>query len=443
MGFKPTVDRTKEIAPTEDTTTTKLPETSRRPHRPLPLASSSSDTNLPNSAEAQKVSLALPLENQQPSIPSTSTSQPQLPATQQTPTAVSVASSAQPKDPSSDQKPSVKAAPPMTQGNPPKGLILQSDSRTICIQLPAMTPEMPSPSKSPAVPASAATTAAIVPSSAASVESSQSSQQTNPQSNNKRKKNPPVRGISSGRWTDSEHQAFLKGLQLYGREWKKVASHIPTRTSAQVRSHAQKYFTKMQRDQDAFLILSSHQQQQQQQQQGDASGEQTSSLALGGQPASSSLSPATAASLENSTERLSPGIQATVARILANPESVEAEVEDTLQRLRERYRLLQARLQQTDRQSQHQPSKPSPYHTSHRKRPAVDAASLGSVASATLQDEELIAVSVLQAALPQSGNSSRASAAEEDETTHTADDTTTHSHSSSTSSHKRSRMSSF
>jgi hypothetical protein len=27
---------------------------------------------------------------------------------------------------------------------------------------------------------------------------------------------------SSGRWTASEHEAFLEGLKLYGREWKKV-----------------------------------------------------------------------------------------------------------------------------------------------------------------------------------------------------------------------------
>ncbi len=39
---------------------------------------------------------------------------------------------------------------------------------------------------------------------------------------------------SFGRWTRDEHEAFLRGLKLYGREWKKVADLIPTRSAAQV-----------------------------------------------------------------------------------------------------------------------------------------------------------------------------------------------------------------
>lgn len=39
---------------------------------------------------------------------------------------------------------------------------------------------------------------------------------------------------SFGRWTRDEHEAFLRGLKEYGREWKKVADLIPTRSSAQV-----------------------------------------------------------------------------------------------------------------------------------------------------------------------------------------------------------------
>lgn len=39
---------------------------------------------------------------------------------------------------------------------------------------------------------------------------------------------------SFGRWTREEHEAFLLGLKEYGREWKKVADMIPTRSSAQV-----------------------------------------------------------------------------------------------------------------------------------------------------------------------------------------------------------------
>ncbi|ETV94789.1 hypothetical protein H310_11744 [Aphanomyces invadans] len=54
--------------------------------------------------------------------------------------------------------------------------------------------------------------------------------------------------INGGRWTDEEHESFLAGLQEHGREWKKVAAKIKTRTSAQIRSHAQKYFAKLAKD---------------------------------------------------------------------------------------------------------------------------------------------------------------------------------------------------
>uniref|UniRef100_M4BQ55 Uncharacterized protein n=1 Tax=Hyaloperonospora arabidopsidis (strain Emoy2) TaxID=559515 RepID=M4BQ55_HYAAE len=60
-------------------------------------------------------------------------------------------------------------------------------------------------------------------------------------------------GKNGGRWTEQEHQNFLAGLRLYGREWKKVAAKIKTRTSAQIRSHAQKYFAKIARDKESHV----------------------------------------------------------------------------------------------------------------------------------------------------------------------------------------------
>lgn len=51
----------------------------------------------------------------------------------------------------------------------------------------------------------------------------------------------------TGRWTKEEHDAFLTALQLYGKEWKKVAARVKTRTVVQTRTHAQKYFQKLQR----------------------------------------------------------------------------------------------------------------------------------------------------------------------------------------------------
>ena len=50
---------------------------------------------------------------------------------------------------------------------------------------------------------------------------------------------------NTGRWSSEEHEKFLAGLQLYGREWRKVAALVKTRTVMQTRTHAQKYFLKM------------------------------------------------------------------------------------------------------------------------------------------------------------------------------------------------------
>jgi SHAQKYF class myb-like DNA-binding protein len=38
---------------------------------------------------------------------------------------------------------------------------------------------------------------------------------------------------------------FIKGLELYGKGWKKIAGLIKTRTVVQIRTHAQKYFLKL------------------------------------------------------------------------------------------------------------------------------------------------------------------------------------------------------
>jgi SHAQKYF class myb-like DNA-binding protein len=58
---------------------------------------------------------------------------------------------------------------------------------------------------------------------------------------------------TSGRWTAEEHNAFLRGLKIFGREWKKVVTCIPTRTSAQIRSHAQKYFAKQSKEMQRYF----------------------------------------------------------------------------------------------------------------------------------------------------------------------------------------------
>lgn len=48
-----------------------------------------------------------------------------------------------------------------------------------------------------------------------------------------------------GKWTEEEHQRFLEAIELFGNIWKKVETYIGTRSTAQIRSHAQKHFRRL------------------------------------------------------------------------------------------------------------------------------------------------------------------------------------------------------
>ncbi|KAG8074958.1 hypothetical protein GUJ93_ZPchr0006g44662 [Zizania palustris] len=49
-------------------------------------------------------------------------------------------------------------------------------------------------------------------------------------------------------WTEPEHDKFLEALQLFDRDWKKIEAYIGSKTVIQIRSHAQKYFLKVQKN---------------------------------------------------------------------------------------------------------------------------------------------------------------------------------------------------
>lgn len=44
-----------------------------------------------------------------------------------------------------------------------------------------------------------------------------------------------------GRWTNVEHQAFVKVYKKFGLKWSYLEAAIKTRNRIQIRSHAQKY----------------------------------------------------------------------------------------------------------------------------------------------------------------------------------------------------------
>lgn len=58
-----------------------------------------------------------------------------------------------------------------------------------------------------------------------------------------------------GRWTDEEHETFLAAMEIHGRDWRAITAMIPTRTLMQVRTHAQKYFKKLNKEQTKVEIV--------------------------------------------------------------------------------------------------------------------------------------------------------------------------------------------
>ncbi|EGF83738.1 hypothetical protein BATDEDRAFT_21172 [Batrachochytrium dendrobatidis JAM81] len=57
-----------------------------------------------------------------------------------------------------------------------------------------------------------------------------------------------TKGTRAGKFTTEEVDRLKTGLEIYGRDWNQLARHIATRDASAVRSHAQKHFIKLFRD---------------------------------------------------------------------------------------------------------------------------------------------------------------------------------------------------
>ncbi|GKU96795.1 hypothetical protein SLEP1_g9988 [Rubroshorea leprosula] len=64
---------------------------------------------------------------------------------------------------------------------------------------------------------------------------------------NKKIRKPYTITKSRESWSDQEHDKFLEALHLFDRDWKKIEAFVGSKTVIQIRSHAQKYFLKVQK----------------------------------------------------------------------------------------------------------------------------------------------------------------------------------------------------
>nr|AFP93565.1 MYB [Cestrum nocturnum] len=68
-----------------------------------------------------------------------------------------------------------------------------------------------------------------------------------PDDHSKKTRKPYTITKSRESWTEQEHDKFLEALQLFDRDWKKIEAFVGSKTVIQIRSHAQKYFLKVQK----------------------------------------------------------------------------------------------------------------------------------------------------------------------------------------------------
>ncbi|KAF1860314.1 hypothetical protein Lal_00037652 [Lupinus albus] len=85
-------------------------------------------------------------------------------------------------------------------------------------------------------------------SSSNSMETSSTTTTTPSDSSAKKVRKPYTITKSRESWSDEEHDKFLEALQLFDRDWKKIEDFVGSKSVIQIRSHAQKYFLKVQKN---------------------------------------------------------------------------------------------------------------------------------------------------------------------------------------------------
>lgn len=119
-----------------------------------------------------------------------------------------------------------------TNPNSPEGFYLDAEGTT----LPGLKPFSTLPADSSATATATATNTAVPSPSTADDEFS-----------SKKIRKPYTITKSREIWTEPEHDKFLEALQLFDRDWKKIEAFVGSKTVIQIRSHAQKYFMKVQK----------------------------------------------------------------------------------------------------------------------------------------------------------------------------------------------------
>jgi SHAQKYF class myb-like DNA-binding protein len=86
------------------------------------------------------------------------------------------------------------------------------------------------------------------------VESMHSVDEDTQKNTRNRRRKPYVMKKAREVWTPEEHERFVQAVHLYHRDWKQIEKYVGTKNVLQIRSHAQKYFYKVEKYQTGEYV---------------------------------------------------------------------------------------------------------------------------------------------------------------------------------------------